>query len=93
MSPYDHKTLKTVEPVDCVGPQKGSGGVRDLKFSPDGKWLAASFANEITEVWTVGNGFTQHGLFATQAAGITWSPDSRYILAQQKEGVVIWSPD
>ncbi|KAG9049963.1 hypothetical protein FS837_008313 [Tulasnella sp. UAMH 9824] len=93
MSPYDHKTLKTVEPVACVGPQKGSGGVRDLTFSPDGKWLAASFANEVTEVWAVGTDFTHHGLFAAQAAGITWSPDSRYILAQQKGGVVIWSPE
>ncbi|KIO25453.1 hypothetical protein M407DRAFT_210621 [Tulasnella calospora MUT 4182] len=93
MSPYESKTLRTVEPVIHLMPDRGSGGVQNLMFSPDGKWFAASFANQSTEVWTVGDGFTRNASFTAETSCITWSPDSRHILAKQKEGVLIWSPN
>ncbi|KIO23691.1 hypothetical protein M407DRAFT_26893 [Tulasnella calospora MUT 4182] len=93
MSPYESKTLRTVEPVSHLRPARGLGDVHDLIFSPDGKWLAASFANQWTEVWAVGDDFTRNAQFNTQPSCINWSPDSRYILAKQKDGVLIWSPN
>ncbi|KAG8975911.1 hypothetical protein FRC05_004842 [Tulasnella sp. 425] len=95
VSPYESNTLKTFEALTHrIVPEKGSGAVQDLSFSPDGKWLAASFANETTGVWEVSGKFTWNNGFPTQPGGIAWSPDSRYLLAKHKaQGAVIWSPN
>lgn len=92
-SPYEPKALKTFEALGRCIPEKGSGAVKDLSFSPDGKWLAVSFANETTGVWAVSGKFTWNNGFPTQPGGVAWSPDNLYLLAKNKtQGAVIWSP-
>ncbi|KAG9009637.1 hypothetical protein FRB90_008228 [Tulasnella sp. 427] len=93
MAPYESKTLRGVEVAAHIPIADAPGAVRDLVFSPDGNWMAASFS-DTTAVWTTTGSFTTpHGSFSGRHSSLKWAPDSRFILAKQMEEVVVWSPE
>ncbi|KAG8929538.1 hypothetical protein FRC01_004188 [Tulasnella sp. 417] len=87
MSPYESRSLKTVEPLTHLVPDRGSGGVHDLAFSPDGKWLAASFANHSTE------GAPRTSSSRKHFEAVAWLSDGKHFAAIHKQYVYIISGD
>ncbi|KAG9049961.1 hypothetical protein FS837_008311 [Tulasnella sp. UAMH 9824] len=90
MAPEGAKTIKALRPVDHYTPQEGKGPVRDLRFAPDGKWMAASFKDGTVGLWRVENGLTWDSHLAAQQGGIVWDHKLVRLLVPQKDGVEVW---
>ncbi|KAG9049968.1 hypothetical protein FS837_008318 [Tulasnella sp. UAMH 9824] len=94
MSPYGRKDLQRITYLVALTPKKGHGPVMDLRFSPNGRWLAASFADGTVGVWqVVGDKFGWHSTVAARSGSIVWSPDSRSLLVRVDDGLMIWCPE
>ncbi|KAG8929534.1 hypothetical protein FRC01_004184 [Tulasnella sp. 417] len=94
MSPYGRKDLQRLVLSISLVPEQGHGPVRDLRFSPDGKWLGASFDDGTAGAWKVdGNKFIWHYTVAARAGPIVWSPDSRFLLVKTDGGLIRWCPE
>lgn len=75
-----------------------SYGVRQLAFSPDGRWLAAGcyesgrFPGGV-EIWRVSN-WTQHRRLPVTAPVVAFSPDSRILVTLRVSAIEFWTvPD
>lgn len=94
MSPYGRKDLQRLMLSLSLTPPKGHGPVMDLRFSPNGRWLAASFTERTVGVWQlVENKFRWHSSVAARSESIVWSPDSRSLLVRLDAGLMIWCPE
>ncbi|KAG9049962.1 hypothetical protein FS837_008312 [Tulasnella sp. UAMH 9824] len=90
MAPEGAKVLKSLRPVDHYIPQEGKGPVRDLRFAPNGKWIAASFKDGTVGLWRVENGLTWDSHLPAQQGGVVWDHKLVRLLVPQKDGVEIW---
>jgi WD40 repeat protein len=75
-----------------VLPHRG-GGVPDLAFSPDGKWLAVASKDRRVRVWDVATGTLAHTLLAFRgpAHNVVFSPDSSLLAAADWGGSLrVW---
>ncbi|KAG8924739.1 hypothetical protein FRC01_011106, partial [Tulasnella sp. 417] len=86
-----HK-LKSLRNSGDILPQIGGGPVRDLRFAPNGKWLAASFADGSAGLWEVKDGFHWHRSVPAPSGYLAWSPDSSCLLTRHDNGVQLWAP-
>lgn len=66
------------------------GAVRDLRFAPNGKWLAASFERG-SGIWEVKDGFTWLRSLNVDLGYLSWSPDSSCLVTRHKNGVQLWT--
>lgn len=92
MSPYGRGELKTLEPTAPIVPIKGAGAVHDVKFAPDGDWLAVSFADGTVSLWKVGDELRWHSSVAGRPGSVMWCSESKSLLINRDDGVMIWQP-
>ncbi|KAG8918741.1 hypothetical protein FRC01_001681, partial [Tulasnella sp. 417] len=92
MTPYERGDLKSLDPITPILPRKGAGAVQDLKFAPDGGWLAVSYADGTAGLWAVGEEFTWHSSIAGRPGSVMWCSSSESLLVNRDDGVMIWWP-
>ncbi|KIO23681.1 hypothetical protein M407DRAFT_26884 [Tulasnella calospora MUT 4182] len=92
MSPYGRGELKSLVPTAPIVPIKGAGAVHDLKFAPDRRWLAVSFADGTAGLWEVGDEFKWHSSVAGRPGSVMWCSSSKSLLINRDDGVMIWRP-
>ncbi|MGI9436105.1 MAG: protein kinase domain-containing protein [Geminicoccaceae bacterium] len=71
------------------------GGVRDLDFGPEGRWLASAGADGSVWLWSVGSSLTgpnrQVGTFDDVVSGIAFGPGGKLIASAQGDGTIrLW---
>lgn len=84
------KSLKSLKRVDYYTPLEGGGPVQDLRFAPDGKWLAASFKDGTVGLWQVDRDLTWNSPFAAQHGSVVWDQKILRLLAPLNDGLGIW---
>ncbi|KAG9049964.1 hypothetical protein FS837_008314 [Tulasnella sp. UAMH 9824] len=84
------RSLKSLKRVDYYIPQEGSGPVQDLRFAPNGKWIAASLKDGTVGLWLVDRGLTWNSPFAAQHGSIVWDQKILRLLAPLNDGIGIW---
>ncbi|KAG8987437.1 hypothetical protein FRB90_003346 [Tulasnella sp. 427] len=67
-----------------------SDPVQDLRFAPDGRWLAASTRDESTALWQVDRDLILNSEFAAGHGGIIWDDDGLAFSVSSKDGVTRW---
>lgn len=88
-----HHNLKSLKASGEIFPESSVGGpVRDLRFAPNGKWLAASFEHG-TGLWEVRDGFTWHRDLDVNLGYLSWSPDSSCLVTTHKKGGQLWTSE
>ncbi len=69
------------------------GGVNDVVYSPDGRWIATAANDATAKVWEVETGALRFTIFG-HAVGVTdvdWSPDSERLITGSLDGTArIW---
>lgn len=85
------KTLKTPDSV------AQSLGVSDLLWSPDGKFLASAFEDNVINVWSMDNKSLEAPLslsLPNSLPSLAWNPDSRTLISvsgiAEKRKVSVW---
>ncbi|MBI5692196.1 MAG: protein kinase [Verrucomicrobia bacterium] len=64
-----------------LGPLPQGGRVLEVRFSPDGRWLATAVSNLSAKIWDAGTGQLRATLPHTTPLGtVTFSPDSRRLV-------------
>ncbi|KAF8339889.1 WD40-repeat-containing domain protein [Cantharellus anzutake] len=70
--------------------------IRDIKFSPDGRFLASCAWDQSVVIWRVGPPIQRHytlRLFGPDfASQLAWSPDNQYLVTKLARGYIIWNP-
>lgn len=84
------RSLKSLKRVDYYIPQEGSGPVQDLRFAPDGKWIAASLKDGTVGLWHVDRALNWNSAFSAQHGGIVWDQKILRLLAPLNDGIGIW---
>lgn len=76
------------EPLDPFD----TGGRLDLRFSPDGAWLATEGDNQTTVVWRLGeNGAERAFETPSNRPELAWSPDGKLLVTGARDGAVhLW---
>lgn len=75
---------------------RGTSGVNDLAWSPDGKRIASSSDDKTVQVC---DALTGRNVFAytghsDKVTGIAWSPDGRFIASTSEDKIIqVWRPD
>ena len=68
-------------------------GVRDIDWSPDGRWIATSSSDSTVRVWDADNGDPRSTLFghAGEIVAADWSPDSTRLVTGSNDGTAkVW---
>src|SRR5918996_1221333 len=68
-------------------------GVRDIDWSPDGRWIATSSSDSTVRVWDADSGDPRSTLFghAGEIVAADWSPDSTRLVTGSNDGTAkVW---
>ena len=68
-------------------------GLRDVAWSPDGRWIATSSIDATVRIWEAETGDLQFTLFghAAEVVGVDWSPDSTRLATGSSDGTTkVW---
>ena len=78
---------------EAVQPRGPQVTLRDVAWSPDGRWIATSSKDGSARLWEAGTGtsrFTLHGHTAT-IQDVDWSPDSSRLVTASDDGTAkVW---
>jgi WD40 repeat protein/DNA-binding SARP family transcriptional activator/serine/threonine protein kinase len=69
------------------------GGVNDVAYSPDGRWIATAADDSTAKVWDAGSGALRFTVFghAVGVADVDWSPDSERLITGSLDGTArLW---
>lgn len=70
----------------------GPGSLRDVAWSPDGKWIASVGLRNVFRVWNAQTGEDLIAPTQNRTQGpLAWSPESTYIATAHHHGIDFWS--
>ncbi|KAG9016039.1 hypothetical protein FRB90_003763 [Tulasnella sp. 427] len=84
--------LKALKPTQEL--LEHGGIVRDLQFSPDGRWLATCSSYRKAMIWKVEATLLRHRVLTdpvtTFLSQVAWSPNGKYLLIRASRNVKVW---
>jgi WD40 repeat protein/DNA-binding SARP family transcriptional activator len=72
---------------------QGQDGVRDVDWSPDGRWIATASFDSTVRIWEADTGKDRFTLFGhtAQVVAADWSPDSSRLVTGSEDGTAkVW---
>lgn len=84
--------LESLARTEYQRPLYDAGPVEDLRFAPDGEWIAALFMNGVVGIWRIdGNRLNWFGYHLAYEGSLVWSQEKCRLLYPVQGGVGIWS--